>query len=394
MTHLADEAAFQHVATVAEGLGPLYNASSCGARHASPVIGGVSQVLELRAGHRGHDGQFRDAEIPINDGTTVIKGRSLVNALAICPGADFPETSVQEHVPESESIRALHASPNLLGDGLVEAVADETLSAIAKAQCRKTDGKICGLALAVPVLESPGTVRIGRFGWKDQHASLLSFVGDAYLNEIGITNRLFPHEVTTLCNAVKEPNDRPGADGLEDIDHLARFIRASKAPSHDAPRASSFQARKGALLFAKIGCAICHVQTLTTVAPGTKMNGGMLTVSDALGNKTFHPYSDFLLHDIGTGDGIVMTPQEHYGPRQRDQWPKISPEGLDESATRMRTAPLWGLRTHATLMHDGASLTLTDAILRHRHEASIVSERFQELTREDRAALEEFLRTL
>src|SRR5438270_543654 len=105
-------------------------------------------------------------------------------------------------------------------DGLVEAVDDSALIELSRKQCKETHGRICGLALYVPVVESPGTTRIGRFGWKDQHASLLSFSGDAYINEMGITNALFPDEVTKLCNTVSEPNNTPEADGLGDIDHF------------------------------------------------------------------------------------------------------------------------------------------------------------------------------
>jgi hypothetical protein len=112
----------------------------------------------------------------------------------------------------------------------VEALSDQSLIDLAHHECTGTHGKICGLAIHVPIVEAPGQAGVGRFGWKDQHASLLSFSGDAYLNEMGITNRLFPDEVTKLCNTVTEPNDTPKADGLADVDHFARFIRASKAP--------------------------------------------------------------------------------------------------------------------------------------------------------------------
>jgi len=393
--HQSDQAAFEEVETIATGLGPLYNAQSCRECHQNPVSGGMSQVLELRVGHDASDGTFRNAEIPINDGATVIKGRSLVNERGICPNGSFPNTNIQEHVPSSENIRAFRGSLNLLGDGFVEAVEDATLQAIARKQCNSTGGKICGLALSVPVLESPGTTRVGRFGWKDQHASILSFSGDAYINEMGITNSLFPEEVTTLCNTASEPNDKPGADGLSDLDRFARFIRATKAPARDARLAGSAAARQGELLFAKIGCDICHVSTLTTAAPGTVMNGGKLVVPVAVGSKSFHPYSDFLLHDVGTGDGIVMAMQEHYGKSYAGiNWQQLSLEAFRASANRMRTAPLWGLRTHTTLMHDGASLTLHDAILRHRGEASSVTRRYEQLSREDQAALEQFLSSL
>jgi CxxC motif-containing protein (DUF1111 family) len=297
-------------------------------------------------------------------------------------------------VPDSETIRTFRTSLGILGDGFVEAVDDSTLIALSNRQCRQ-DGKICGLIVRVPILESPGETRVGRFGWKSQHASLLSFSGDAYLNEIGITNRLIPDEVTELCNTVAEPNDRAGADGLADIDRFARFIRATKAPARDAQQAGTTAAKAGETLFAKIGCDICHVTTLTTAASGTVINGGKFTIPDALGSKTFHPYSDFLLHDVGTGDGIVVAMQEHYGKRMyQTQWRDLSLEAYQASANRMRTAPLWGVRMQPMLMHDGTSLTFRDAILRHRGEASNVTEHFENLSEADQVAIIEFLKSL
>ena len=224
-THQADQAKFDEIELLADGLGPLYNAQSCRECHQNPVSGGPSQTLEVRVGHKGRDGTFQNPEIPINGGAEVIKGRSLVNQRAICPNAAFPTTDIQERVPESENIRTFRLSLNLLGNGFVEALDYSTLIALSKKQCRETHGKICGLILYVPVVESPRTTRVGRFGWKNQHASLLSFSGDAYLNEMGITNALFPDEVTNLCNTVSEPNSKPDADGLADIDHFARFQR-------------------------------------------------------------------------------------------------------------------------------------------------------------------------
>jgi CxxC motif-containing protein (DUF1111 family) len=393
-THRSDQANFEQFETVSDGLGPLFNAQSCRECHQSPVTGGVSQVTELRVGHKSPDGKFQNAEISINHGSEIIKGRSLVNQRAICPNADFPSVEIQEHVPDSETIRTFRTSLGILGDGFVEAVDDSTLIALSNGQCRQ-DGKICGLIVRVPILESPGETRVGRFGWKSQHASLLSFSGDAYLNEIGITNRLFPDEVTDLCNTVAEPNDRVGADGLADIDRFARFIRATKAPARDAQQAGSATAKAGETLFAKIGCNICHVPTLTTAASGTVINGGKFTIPEALGSKTFHPYSDFLLHDIGTGDGIVVAIQEHYGKRMHQtQWRDLSLEAYQATANRMRTAPLWGVRMQPMLMHDGASLTFHDAILRHRGEASNVTERFEKLSKADQNAIIEFLKSL
>ena len=284
-THKADQVKFEQVETITDGLGPLFNGQSCSECHQSPVTGGVSQVTELRVGHKGKDGTFQNPEIPINHGTEIIKGRSLINARAICPNAAFPNIDIKERVPDSETIRTFRTSLSILGDGFVEAVDDATLIGISQTQCKHNGGKICGLVLYVPVLESPGATRVGRFGWKNQHASLLSFAADAYLNEVGITNSLFPDEVTNLCNTVAEPNDKPGADGMADIDHFARFMRATKAPARDQQQAATAAAKKGEALFDKIGCAVCHVPTLTTAAPGTPVNGGKFIIPQALGKQ-------------------------------------------------------------------------------------------------------------
>jgi CxxC motif-containing protein (DUF1111 family) len=394
-THQADQTKFEEVEQLADGLGPLYNAQSCRECHQNPVSGAASQVSELRVGHKGADGHFLDPEIPINHGTEIIKGRSLVNDRAICPNLAFPATEIQERVPDSETIRTTRMSLNLLGDGFVEAVADQTFVDLAKQQCKSHHGKICGQVLYVPIVEAPGQTGVGRFGWKDQHASLLSFSGDAYLNEMGITNRLQPDEVTNLCNTVSEPNDTPGPDGLADIDRFARFLRATKAPARDAAQAATAAAKKGADLFDKIGCAICHVPTLTTAAAGTKINGGTFTIPDALGGISLHPYADFLLHNVGTGDGIVQSMTEHYGRKvYQTTWKNLSMDGYHSTQNKMRTAPLWGVRLQPRLMHDGASLTFRDAIVRHSGEAEEVIERFHKLHKGDQEALVEFLKSL
>jgi CxxC motif-containing protein (DUF1111 family) len=236
---------------------------------------------------------------------------------------------------------------------------------------------------------------VGRFGWKDQHASLLSFAGDAYLNEMGITNRLQPSEITNLCNAASEPNDTPGTDGLSDIDHFARFIRATKAPARDALLATSAKAKKGLALFDKVGCTACHVETLTTAPAGTKINGGTFTIPSALGSIALHPYGDFLMHDVGTGDGILQATREHYGHQVFQQMSGyLSKQDFESSRNKIRTAPLWGVRLRPRLMHDGASLTLLEAITRHRGEASQVIQQFEKLKKPDQEAIIEFLKSL
>jgi CxxC motif-containing protein (DUF1111 family) len=394
-THQADQMKFDEVEQLSDGLGPLYNAQSCRECHQSPISGGGSQVTELRVGHNGPDGRFRTPDISIAHGAEVITGRSLVNDRAICPNAAFPDKEIQERVPETESIRTLRLSLSVLGDGFVEAIADQTLIDLAKQQCKSSHQKICGQVLFVPIVEAPGQMRVGRFGWKDQHASLLSFAGDAYLNEMGITNRLQPNEVTSLCNSASEPNDKPGPEGLSDIDRFARFIRATKAPARDSQLANSATANKGLGLFDKIGCATCHVETLTTAPAGTRINGGMFTIVPALGSLTLHPYGDFLMHDLGTGDGILQATREHYGQRVFQQMASyLSKQDFESSRNKIRTAPLWGVRLRPRLMHDGASLTLLEAITRHRGEASHVIQKFEKLKRPDQEAIIEFLKSL
>jgi CxxC motif-containing protein (DUF1111 family) len=142
---------------------------------------------------------------------------------------------------------------------------------------------------------------MGRFGWKDQQASLLSFAGDAYVNEQGITSRLNPADSTAVCKTTTDPEDVDN-----DIDQFATFIRSTKAPPIDATLLATPDAQAGQQIFFKIGCSTCHVASATTVPTGTVLNGGTFTVPDALGNKVIHPFSDFLLHNIGAGDGIVQ----------------------------------------------------------------------------------------
>jgi CxxC motif-containing protein (DUF1111 family) len=394
-THLADQVKFEEVEQLSDGLGPLYNAQSCRECHQNPVSGAGSQVTELRVGHQGPDGHFRTPDIPIAHGTEVITGRSLVNDRAICPNATFPDKEIQEGVPQTETIRTFRLSLSLLGDGFVEAVADQSLIDLSNEQCKSSHGKICGQVLYVPIVEAPGKMGVGRFGWKDQHASLLSFAGDAYLNEMGITNRLQPAEITNLCNTVSEPNDTPGPEGLSDIDHFARFIRASKAPPRDAQLASTPAAKQGLALFDKIGCATCHIRTLITAPAGTKINGETFTVPAALGSIVLHPYGDFLMHDVGTGDGILQATREHYGHQVFQQMSGyLSKQDFESSRNKIRTAPLWGVRMRPRLMHDGASLTLLDAITRHSGEASHVIKQFEKLKRPEQDAIIEFLKSL
>jgi CxxC motif-containing protein (DUF1111 family) len=367
-TYALDQQIYETTHDATTGLGPVYNARACAECHQNPVSGGASQFTELRVGHLDANGNFVNPTVPINDGANTISGRSIINDRAVIPQA-------QEHIPATENIRALRAALNTLGDGFVEAIDDATLQAIADNQPRVSDGRIHGEAILVPVLEAPGQTRVGRFGWKDQHSSLLSFVGDAYLNEMGVTNRLRPKDTTTLGKITADPEDVPDNLGLADIDHFAQFIRGTKVPPRDVALAATHDAQAGQAIFARIGCSTCHVASIVTAPAGTVINGGAFTVPDALGNKTIHPYGDYLLHDVGTGDGIVQG-------------------GPADTRNKLRTAALWGLRMRPRFMHDLRSLSPESAIERHKGEAEQVEEHFEEVSAAEKQQLFVFLNSL
>jgi CxxC motif-containing protein (DUF1111 family) len=231
-----------------------------------------------------------------------------------------------------------------------------------------------GQLIQVPVLEAPGNNRAGRFGWKNQHASLQSFSGDAYLNEMGITTPMFPRDNTSNGRAVSDNTPDPEDDG-DDLILFANFMRSTKAPPRDTALAATADSRAGEQLFSSIGCATCHVASLVTAPTGTRINGGAFTVPAALGSKRIHPFSDYLLHDVGTGDGIVQN-------------------GGAGTRNKLRTVPLWGLRTRSRFLHDGLSVTHNDAILRHAGEAASVTSRYRGLSQTQRNQILTFLRSL
>jgi CxxC motif-containing protein (DUF1111 family) len=367
-TFAADMTVFMEEEDIGDGLGPTYNARGCVDCHGTVNVGGTSQISELRVGHTDGAGNFVNPSITLGNSNVTIPNRSLVNDRAIC------EAAVSK-VPGTENVNAIRATTNTLGDGFVEAIDSNVLAGIAAAQPGQSGGQIAGQFIQVPVSEANGAVRGGRFGWKNQQASLLSFSADAYVNEQGVTSRLQPTDSTSVCDTVADPEDPFDANGLEDIDHFARFMRATPVIPRDAAQAATADAQAGATIFNNIGCAICHVTTFTTVPAGTVINQGQFTVPAALGNKTIHPYSDFLLHDVGTGDGIVQN-------------------GGQGTANKMRTNPLWGLRFKSRLGHDLLTFTRNNMILRHAGEATGVINNYRALSNTQKNQLIAFLQSL
>ena len=307
-------------------------------------------MTELRGGVRDPDGTFR-----IVGGTTLFQMFSL------------PDHRCQAVIPAEANVVARRAPIPLFGGGLVEAVPDDTLLALADPFDRDGDG-ISGRA-AVIVDKATGQRRVGRFGWKAQIATLLTFSGDAYTNEMGITNDVFPDEPhggisearMRECDRLKDPEDRVDPrTGKRAIDNFEAFMKFLAAP----PRGTiTDDVRIGEQVFAAVGCTSCHVPSLTTGA----------NASASLDRKTLAAFSDFLLHELGTGDGIEQ------GAAEQDE---------------IRTPALWGLRLRRPLLHDGSAATPAEAIRRHGGEASGVIERYNRASEAMRRALLTFLDSL
>jgi CxxC motif-containing protein (DUF1111 family) len=356
-----DEArgAFETVETFDDGIGPVFNNTSCVSCHQNPftATGAGSQITELRAGH------FNGITFTDHPGGSLINDRAT-------------DRSIQEHILSGNEVRTLRLTLSTTGDGYVESIDSNTLVAISNAQPAGQRGTV----IQVAVLEAGGATRVGRFGWKNQNASLLSFSADAYLNEMGITNRLLRTENTSNGNNVQGgPFDgsrvEPGAtedDADNDIDEFAEFMRCQKAPPRGPITA---QVQTGQQVFTAIGCAVCHTATITTAPAGTVINAGQFTVPTALGDKNIHPFGDFLLHDVGTGDGIVQN-------------------GGQGTRNQVRTAPLWGIGARTRFMHDGASVTASDAIARHGNQAATARNNFNGLSAANQAAVLAFIFSL
>lgn len=340
---------FEEIATKADGLGPIFNRNSCVACHSVPSIGGSSPIVVTRFG-RGSSQSFD----PLAS-----LGGSLLQDHAIDPSAI-------ERIPSQANVVARRQSTPLFGLGLIEAIPDATV--LGGVRNKDVDG-IRGRASMVVDVAS-GKTLVGKFGWKAQHATLLSFCGDAYLNEIGITNRLFPSENAPNGNAallkkldtVPDPEDRVDPITRKaGIDLLADYLRYISPPPVGRANASNMV---GAKLFLDVGCANCHTPMMMT---------GKSPVA-ALDSKPVMLYSDLLLHDMGRlGDGIgqgAARPQE------------------------MRTPPLWGVGVSGPYLHDGRASDFDSAIRAHDGEAKSTVARYMKLNQDQKHLLAEFLKSI
>jgi CxxC motif-containing protein (DUF1111 family) len=335
--------------TPEEGLGPVFNGKSCAECHAVPSVGGtepnVGVARETRIGRR-FNGSFDplDGSVSVNKGGGLLQQRAI--SLAAC------NQLAGEVVPPEATFVSLRNTTGLFGLGLVEAIPEATIRGNTS-----NGGK-------VNIVLNPDTnhMEVGRFGWKAQVATLHQFAGDAYLNEMGITNPSFPKEnlpqgqpIPPGCDTVADPEDK--GEGVTAFENFMKFL----APVEPRRPATTQEQQ----LFGTTGCASCHVPTMTTGNNAVK----------ALSKQPVNLYSDLLLHDMGPGlaDNIE--------------------QGMAKG-NEFRTAPLWGLSHRDRFMHDAKSNTIEDAILRHGGQAQQARDKFVALPQAERNALLAFLSSL
>lgn len=321
---------FRQVFSGDPAFGPGFNSTSCSACHNDPVTGGAGVDLVTRVGRVNDDGSYSDL---VEFGGPVLQAQGI------------PFESCSDEFPVEANAVSFRRTPALFGLGLVEAVDDQTFIDLAKQQTGAVSGRP-NMGFAVED-GGDGPVRVGRFGFKAAVPTLLHFTADAALNEMGLTNRFFPMDnppsgdidALMMCDSAPDPELVADSSGMDYVDFVTLYQRFLAAPPQ-TPRAGM----AGEEIFVQVGCAQCHVPELTTSdAPH---------IEDALRNRTFKPYSDFLIHDMGTnGEGDLQ-------------------EGI-AAGEEMRTTPLWGIRWRQTLWHDGTvgGATLEDRLLAPGHGA-------------------------
>lgn len=324
-----------------QGLGPAFNEARCYACHRNPALGGQSNKTVVRFGRMAGD-RFDPLDA---------FGGPLLQANGIAAGC-------VERMPREASVVTMRNATSLLGAGLIEAIPDQQI--IARAAEQAQDPARAGRVHLV-ASQSQGTRRVGRFGWKSQGAVLLDVVAEAMRNEMGFTNALVPAEtppggdaaLLAGCDAVADPEDR--ADFLGTVTRLVRYLAPPPGPSRVTETMLL-----GEAVFQEIGCAFCHATGYTAVSPYPAIDGQRVDL-----------YSDLLLHDVGTGDGIV--------------------EG-DARGTEFRTPPLWLVRGSHPYLHDGRARTVTEAIAAHGGQAQEVRDAYFARSSAEQNAVLKFLR--
>ena len=296
-----------------QGMGPIFNKTNCVSCHSTPR-GGWGNATVTHFGIVDEKGYFH--MVP---GET----QSLLQDFAV-------SEACKEHIPGSATFTATRVTNSSMAFGMIEAIPDADIAAAADPEDADGDG-VSGRVHWVHPLESPeGPLRAGRFGWKAQVATVLTFSADASRNEMGLTNRLLPAENAPNndtarlvgCDPVPDPEDVADGEGLAFIDRVTHFQRYLSVPPQ-TPKAGM----AGEAIFVSVGCARCHVPEWTTSADPA--------LESALRGKVIRPYSDFLLHDMGLlGDGVT--------------------DG-DAGELEMRTPTLWNLRTRDPMLHSGAA---------------------------------------
>jgi CxxC motif-containing protein (DUF1111 family) len=346
----AGKAVFEKTFDVPGGLGPVFNDTSCVNCHDQGGVGGGDNRLET------HFGQVTNG---VFNPLTALGGQ-LIQEQGI--GTFNGVTFVGEFVPPQANVVAQRRTNPLFGLGLVDAVPDQALQDLAQLEQAFTPGTAGRVNV---VLDVPsGQMHVGRFGWKCQIATLLDFNGNAFNNEMGITTPFFPNENppqgNTALLAANPARTNPN-DTIATVTQSTDFTALLAPPPQLAPTHAS---RAGSALFHQIGCADCHVPALQT---------GPSAVA-ALDRVTFSPYSDFLLHDMGSlNDGITQ---------------------CGASGQEMRTAPLWGARVRTSFLHDGRAETLQDAILAHDGQGRAARDRFAGLDGRAQARILAFINGL
>ena len=339
------------------GLGPTFNGNSCAQCHAHPAVGGSSPATNPQVALANLDGaqntvpSFITSEGPVrearfirnSDGTPDggVHGLYTIAGRTDAEGCTLKQPNFAQQLAAGNVIFRI-PTPTF-GLGLVEATPDSTL--VANLSANQAAKSQLGIGGTFNSSGNDGTIT--RFGWKAQNKSLMVFAGEAYNVEQGVSNEAFSNERSAVRGCVYNgsPEDATkmldehgsstgtAADMSSDLVNFAAFMRLSAPPT---PGRMSASATNGANLFNAVGCALCHTATLTT---GMSKFAGMSSI-------TYHPYSDFALHHMGSrlSDGVS---QGAAGPDQ------------------FRTAPLWGLGQRLFFLHDGRASDLLQAIQAH-----------------------------